>query len=212
MHGTFTRSDVLTWLELLSEMIDLRSFSNLWFWLALAVTWSTASHWVLGVPYDMVQRAAIKGGQAEADLEALARIYVNRMLFIAAEAGAWATGVLAFLLTSLAILGFYYGVQFAQALFLLAFPMTLVGAISLRAARKITAEQAAGEVLRRRLTHLRRWTQAIGMIAIVITVFWGMAQNLSITIPDRNNRQGGQSGQNDPAYHLSAPDHGWWRT
>jgi hypothetical protein len=142
----------------------------------------------------------------------LARIYVNRMLFIAAEAGAWATGVLAFLLTSLAILGFYYGVQFAQALFLLAFPMTLVGAISLRAARKITAEQAAGEVLRRRLTHLRRWTQAIGMIAIVITVFWGMAQNLSITIPDRNNRQGGQSGQNDPAYHLSAPDHGWWRT
>ncbi len=199
----------MTWIELLSEMIDLRSFSNLWFWLALAVIWSTASHWVLGVPYDMVQRAAVKGGQAEADLEALARIYVNRMLFIAAEAGAWAAGVLGFVLSSLAILGFVYGVQFAQALFLLAFPMTLVGAVSLRVARRIAAEQAGGADLRRKLTHLRRWTQGIGMIAIVITVFWGMAQNLSI--PDRNNRQGGQHGQHEPHQHPLAADHGWRR-
>ncbi len=202
----------LTWFDLLSEMIDLRSFSNLWFWLALAVMWSTASHWVLGVPYDMVQRAAAKGGQAEADMEALARIYVNRLLYIASEAGAWAAGVLAFLLSSLGILGFFYGVQFAQALFLLAFPMTVVGMITLRVAQGIDAEAASGAALRRRLMRLRLWTQGIGMIAILITVFWGMAQNLSINVPDRNNRQGGPQGYYEPENHHAAPFHGWRRT
>lgn len=202
----------VTWIDLLSEMIDLRSFSNLWFWLALAVMWSTASHWVLGVPYDMVQRASAKGGQAEQDLEALARIYVNRLLFIAAEAGAWAAGVVAFLLTSLAILGFGYGVQFAQALFLLAFPMTFVAMITLRVAQDIDAGQITGAALRRRLTRLRLWTQAIGMIAILVTVFWGMAQNFSINGPVRDNRQGGPQGYHEPDHITPAPDHGWRRT
>lgn len=67
------------------EVIDMRSFSNLWFWIALAVMWSSASHWVLGVPFDMVGRAAKNGGQAESDLEDLVRINANRLLFIAVE-------------------------------------------------------------------------------------------------------------------------------
>ena len=48
-------------------------------WIALAVVWSSASHWVLGVPFDMVMRARRVGGQAEADLEDIARINVSRI-------------------------------------------------------------------------------------------------------------------------------------
>ena len=64
----------MNWYELLNEMIDMRSFSNLWFWIALAVMWSTTSHWVLGVPFDMVIRAARaetkgEGSQAQQDLD-----------------------------------------------------------------------------------------------------------------------------------------------
>ena len=51
---------------ILTEIIDLRSFSNLWFWIALAVMWSSTSHWVLGIPHDMIQRAKREGGQAMA--------------------------------------------------------------------------------------------------------------------------------------------------
>ena len=47
----------LDWYQSIFELIDMRSFSNLWYWIALAVMWSTASHWVLGVPWDMVIRA-----------------------------------------------------------------------------------------------------------------------------------------------------------
>ena len=49
--------------QTLLDVIDFRSFSNLWFWIVLAVAWSTASHWVLGIPFDMVMRARRHGGR-----------------------------------------------------------------------------------------------------------------------------------------------------
>ena len=144
----------------------MRSFSNLWFWIVLAVMWSTASHWVLGVPFDMVARARKSGGQIEEDLEDLVRINVNRLLYIARLSGLWLLGLVCFVL--------------AQAVFLLAFPMSLVGALNLSTARLIERDQLTSEGLRRRLTRHRTYTQAIGMLAIFVTAMWGMYQNLSI--------------------------------
>ena len=64
------------------DVIDLRSFSNLWYWIALATLWSSVSHWVLGVPHDMIQRARREGGQAQSDVEDLVRININRLLHL----------------------------------------------------------------------------------------------------------------------------------
>jgi hypothetical protein len=174
----------VNWYGLLSEMIDLGSFSNLWFWIALAVLWSTASHWVLGVPYDLLQRAERQGGQAEVDLEDLTRIYVNRLLYISGVSGLWLVGFTCFVLTMLVILGFGYDQQFAQALFLMGFPLTLVSLFSLATARRIREEGATGARLRRLLSRQRIKTQIIGMVSIVITAFWGMSQNLSVRMLD----------------------------
>lgn len=160
----------------------MRSFSNLWFWIALAVVWSTASHWVLGVPFDMVSRARKAGGQVEQDLEDLVRINVNRFLFIVRLSGLWMLGIVCFVLTMLGLLGWIYRIEFAQALFLLAFPMTLVGALNLSTARLIERDQLSGEGLRRRLTRHRTYTQAVGMLAIFVTALWGMYQNLSLGV------------------------------
>ena len=93
----------MNWTQLVFDLIDLRSFSNLWYWIALAVTWSTASHWVLGVPYDMVLRARRHGGQAETDLEDIVRINITRLLYIAREAGLILVTLGTFTLTTLAI-------------------------------------------------------------------------------------------------------------
>ena len=87
------------------EHIDMRSFSNLWFWIALAVMWSTASHWVIGVPFDMVTHARKYGGQAQGDLEELVRINTSRLLYIGRVAGIWLLGLICFLLSGLAVLG-----------------------------------------------------------------------------------------------------------
>ncbi|WP_405049024.1 component of SufBCD complex [Roseobacter fucihabitans] len=158
----------------------MRSFSNLWFWIALAVMWSSASHWVLGVPYDMVLRARRNGGQIEQDLEDLVRINTNRLLYIANVSGLWMLALGCFLLTTLCVLGFVYRVEFAQALFLLGFPMSLVGLISLSTARLIQHEMSQGEQLRARLTRHRLYVQMTGVISIFVTALWGMYQNLSV--------------------------------
>lgn len=157
----------------------MRSFSNLWFWIALAVAWSSASHWVLGVPFDMVTRARRAGGVYVSDLEELTRINVNRLLFISSVSGLWLIGFSAFVLTSCALLGFVYFVEFAQALFLLAFPMSLVWLLSIRTALRIRREDAGGELLCKRLSRHRMAVQGIGTLSIFVTALWGMFVNLS---------------------------------
>ncbi|WP_405363737.1 component of SufBCD complex [Roseobacter sp.] len=158
----------------------MRSFSNLWFWIALAVLWSSASHWVLGVPYDMVLRAKRNGGQAEQDLEDLVRINTNRLLYIANVSGLWLLALGCFFLTTLCVLGFLYRVEIAQALFLLGFPMSIVGLMSLSTARLIQQEDLRGVPLHSRLARHRLYVQITGMLSIFVTALWGMYQNLSV--------------------------------
>lgn len=162
------------------EVIDMRSFSNLWYWIALAVVWSSASHWVLGVPWDLVQRAMRKGGEVEKDFNDLARINVNRILYIADMSGLWLIGITCFVLSSLAVLGWYFWIEFCQAVFLFAFPLSLVGGFSIRMARKVDAENVTGEALFKKLRSHRLITQVIGMTAIFVSSIWGMYLNLSI--------------------------------
>lgn len=158
----------------------MRSFSNLWYWIALAVVWSSASHFVLGVPYDVVQRARRQGGEAMVDFEDLVRININRILYIADVAGMFLLGFWAFVLTTLLVLAFWYGIEFAQAVVLIALPMTLVFAMTVRLARIIAAEGQGGEVLIRRIVRQRFWIQVIGMIAIFVTAMYGMYWNLAV--------------------------------
>ena len=173
----------MDWYETVFELIDMRSFSNLWYWIALAVVWSSASHYVLGVPYDMVTRAARQGGQAEADLHDVVRIRVARLLYIQEVSGLVMVGLGAALLTTLALLGFVYGVEFAQAVVLIAAPMTLVGWLGIRCAREIAARELHGEALRDRLRRQRAVIQAIGFLSIFVTAMWGMYQNFGVALP-----------------------------
>jgi hypothetical protein len=175
---TWATEFILDWYSTLFELIDMRSFSNLWFWIVLAVVWSTTSHYGLGVPFDMVLRAKRHGGQTEIDLEDLVRINTNRLLFIAQMSGLWIAGFGCFFLTMLGLLGFGYGNEFAQSVMLLAFPLSLVGLLSVSTARLIQDEDSRGEQLRKRLTRHRLYSQIIGMVSIFVTAMWGMFQNL----------------------------------
>lgn len=172
----------MDWYTSIFELIDTRSFSNLWFWIALAVVWSSASHWVMGVPFDMVYRARRIGGRAEADLEDIVRVNASRLVYIADTAGLVILAMACFLLTMLAILGWGYAIEFAQAVFLLAFPMSSVGLLSLVTARRLMETGASGVDLRRRLSRLRILIQMIGALAIFVTALWGMYQNITLGV------------------------------
>ena len=166
----------MNWHQLVFEVIDMRSFSNLWFWIALAVMWSSTSHWVLGVPFDMVLRATRVGGQSEIDPEDMVRINTNRLLYIGRVSGLWLLSFACFVLTGLAVTGFFSNIEFAQAVFLLMFPMSFVGLLSLSTAARIQQEEASGELLHKRLARHRIYVQLIGMVSIFVTALWGMYQ------------------------------------
>jgi hypothetical protein len=174
--------DLVDVLETVFEVIDMRSFSNLWYWIALAVLWSSISHWVMGVPHDMLIRARRYGGQAQADVEDLARIYANRILSVMQAGAVWIVAFGCFWLTIVAVLAFYYGLEFAQAVFLLLAPMAIVIWLSLRCARRIAAGENTGAALHRRLTIHRRLLQVLGMLSIFVTALYGMWRNLSISV------------------------------
>lgn len=167
------------------ELIDMRSFSNLWYWIALAVMWSTASHWVLGIPFDMVARARKHGGRTMDDLEALARINVTRLLLIGRLAGLWLIGVFCFVLAGLFTSGFFYDIEFAQATFLLLFPLAVIWLLSLNTAATIQAQHLAGEALCRQIIRHRFYIQVLGLLFIFMTAMWGMYQNFTIGVLGR---------------------------
>ncbi len=170
----------MDWYQLIFELIDMRSFSNLWYWIALAVLWSSTSHFVLGVPFDMAVRAQRHGGEAERDFEDMVRLSVNRILYIARVGGVWLSIFVPFVLAGLATLGFWYDIEFAQAVFLLGAPLVIVGVITVSAARRIERDRPTGKALRRLLVRTRFWVQLVGMVSIFVTAMWGMYQNILI--------------------------------
>ena len=170
----------MEWYQIIFELIDMRSFSNLWYWIMLAVMWSSSSHWVLGVPFDLISRARRQGGEAQADLEALVRINTARLLFIARTSGTWLVAFLCFILSMLLMLGFYYQIEFAQAVLFLLVPMTVLAAMSIRVAGIIESGGYVGELLDRRLMRHRFSIQLLGMVSIFVTAMFGMYQNMQI--------------------------------
>jgi hypothetical protein len=152
----------------------------MWFWITLAVFWSAMSHYAVGVPYDMVQRA-FRRNDAEGwqDLEALALINARRLRVIGSSAGVFVAAAGGFVLTGLFVLGFFYRVEFCQAAFLIAFPFALIGLLSQRTARLILEVQPEGIDLARGLRRHRFYVQVIGMISILVTAFWGVFSMLT---------------------------------
>ena len=171
----------VNWYETVFEVIDMRSFSNLWYWIALAVLWSSVSHWVLGVPFDMILRARRHGeGEAMSDLQSLVRINVNRIIYIAEVSGTWLMLFGSAAGTALILMAVIYDVEFAQAVLLLIGPLAILGVLSYRTSRKIARDDIQGMDLVQHLMRHRFSTQMIGVVAIFVTAMFGMYQNLYV--------------------------------
>jgi hypothetical protein len=173
----------LDWYAGVIEVIDMRSFTSIWYWIVVAVVWSTTAHWTMGVPFDAVNRARREqGGEAQEDFETLVRVNSNRLVHIMDVSGTWVVALAFFLLSVLALLGFWYTIELAQAVFLITGPLTIVALLSVRNARYIRARGTQGHELRRRIGRQRFFNQVIGLISIFITAFWGMWNNLNATV------------------------------
>lgn len=160
------------------DLIEFNSFANIWYWILVALTWARVTQVPMGVPYDLVLHA--DGSQTAAkDLIAITALQVRRRRVPDRRRGPWIVGVWAFLLTLLAGLGFYYGSVFAFSVLLIVAPLALISAMSQKAARDIDEIGPELEAIIRRLRRLKRWNQAIAMIAVFVTAVIGMVHNLA---------------------------------
>ena len=70
---------MLNWYSMLAGLIDVRSFSSLWFWAMLAVMWFLLGQRVAGVPVDVLAAAHADRPGSMAELEEVSRLSALRL-------------------------------------------------------------------------------------------------------------------------------------
>ncbi|WP_106744210.1 component of SufBCD complex [Yoonia maritima] len=168
----------LDWNGLFSRVLDVHTFSNLWYWIMVCTCWMIVSHWIIGVPFDMILRARRFGAQAGSDLEALVDINVRRIQALVQEGGGLAVGLLAFILTSVVVSALYYRLEVAQGVMLLVLPITFVGGINVFASKRLSQNPLQGAELSKYLIRLRLIIQLIAMVSVFISAAYGMLFSL----------------------------------
>lgn len=140
----------------------------------MAISWSSGSHFIIGVPFDLVQRARREGGRYENRVHILLEINVARLRNIQKIAGQLIVLLSSFILTGFMLLGFVYNVEFFQAAFMLCFPWVFVGILTMRAVNRLGEEFPTGEELFKFFRRLRLSIQFVGLFSIFVTSVWGM--------------------------------------
>lgn len=159
--------------EIFADLFRTKSFDNIWYWLLLAVSWSLTTYWTMGAGNHDAREAQEKGGEHLSKFETLVRIYCERVNDGIVSYGPHLVLVISFVLASLATLGFWFWILFAQALFLLLFPLCLTSLVSAAFASRQVKNPLAGKDLIGRYRKLRLAKQAIGVFAIATASFWG---------------------------------------
>lgn len=166
------------------DLMDERSFGSVWFWVVLLMIWAGQGRAVLGVPSDVINRAR----RDPTGLPGLALLDWLSLALprwqIGVREGAALLAVIGFAITSLAILGFAYGMELAQAVTLLAVPLAILFLMRLRLARKlapvmdgaqsgtIAPDQAVEQVLRKITLH-RRLSLVLSIATVAVIALWG---------------------------------------
>lgn len=164
------------------DLIELRAFSSVWYWILVALIWTRAINAPLGVPLDLLRLAESGDDQAQRDLEARTEIELRRRTGAGNLAPVWQVALWAFVLSVLTLSAGVYGIEVAQALLLLAAPLALVALTVARTGRVLLVMQVTGAELRRRLFGLKLRVQVIGLLAVFVSAIWGMYFNLSAYI------------------------------
>lgn len=159
--------------EIFANLLKTKSFDDIWYWLVLAVAWSLTTYWTMGVGNQDARAAQDKGGKYLSNFETLVGIYCERTVSSIATYGPPFVLVASFVLASLATLGFWFWILFAQAMFILLFPLCITTLVSVAFAKRQVRDPAQGKDLLKRYKTLRLVKQTIGVFAITTTSFWG---------------------------------------
>lgn len=164
--------------SLIASQIDTRSFSSLWYWIMLAVIWARVTRSAMGVPHDLLARARRLGGQAQTDVETLARIHAERYVYYWSRGKLFQVAFLAFVVSGLFVLAIAFRFEFAQAVLFFLLPLAMIAANSVRGAHQVLADSGQGEALHQLIWRQRVFVQVVGFTFISLTAIFGSVHNL----------------------------------
>ena len=145
----------------------------------IALMWAGLTRSALGVPHDLLARARRFGGQAQLDVEALARIHAERYVYYWSRGKLFQVAFLAFVVSGLCVLAGGFHFEFAQAVLFLLLPLAMIAANSVRGAQFIMAGHGQGEALHKLILRHRLFVQIIGFTFIFLTAIFGFVHNLT---------------------------------
>lgn len=175
--------------DTLTGLLGSRSFGSVWFWLVLIGMWQATGRTVIGVPSEVLARArtAQRAGDGQGPAVITLLDWLSLVLprwQLGPREGAVILGVTSFALTSVAVLGFGFGLELAQALVLLLAPFWVVFWMRVRLARRLLPLIAAAQdgttpvaqaalAVARAMTRHRRAVTVLSMLAVAVTAVWG---------------------------------------
>ncbi len=158
------------------QIYGTASLVSLWYWVLCILVWTHACNRTLGVPHDMVRRAA-RDAEVADRVDMLALITSERIGGIFDRAGVALAGVAGFALAVLGFAGFGIGVELAKAAFLLLLPLTVVAYSTLRLALAVRRNRLNGAGLRRSLALRRFWHSVMGAAALMFTASMAIVEH-----------------------------------
>ncbi|WP_316013116.1 hypothetical protein [Roseobacter sp. HKCCA0434] len=154
--------------ELLGEFLDFGTFSSFWYWLFLALAWSSRTHWTIGIPFDSVARAEKRGGRWAEDVDRIAAAMGARFASFGGRGGVWIAGIVTFLLSGLMTAAFLYNNELSRGILAIALPMIVAEIGDIRLALKVERTGLSGHDLRRALVWRRFLNQVTGLGSLVL--------------------------------------------
>ncbi len=151
---------------------DDTAFFSVWYWLLTAVFWSVGSYFSHGVPWDMLRRALIHGGEEADACDRYARVMILRTDAWMARWGVLAGAGVGFALAALAVMGFVARSELALGLLLLLAPAAGMLAVQGAEARRIAPRlhEIHIEPLLIALHRRRAANQLAGMASALVAV------------------------------------------
>lgn len=131
----------------------------------------------MGIPIEMIDQPHA-APETDEERFALIRAMVARRMSIKRAHQIAFEGLRAFCLTTLAILGWLYGLGWAQGMFLLFGPLSLTHDLTGITARRMVMMPLDLPALIKELNHLRLHIQILGLMSIFATAALGMMRSL----------------------------------
>jgi hypothetical protein len=156
----------------LGNLLNSGSFDNFWYWAIIAVTWSRATHFLLGAGLHDVRDALKNGGQDMIDVETLININARKLMHAIDRYGVGLCAITTFFIATIVTLGFKFEIELMQAAAFLLIGLLCGFLVSLRFAHRVVDQKLLGEALCAAFNKFRTYKQFVGITAIFLTSFY----------------------------------------